>query len=164
MPVSYRILTRWKSNPGVTILYRIMTPLNTGYFQEKSRWYLFVKIGGVKFTFNIKLYNTFNNFCQFLIAACGVCECFCKMFVFICQPLPEKAGTKPNRFALVTEGKTYEISAPDFRTRTEWISGESHAMLCHVVVVYCNVQSVPEEITGNLLNCVNKISCYLVFC
>ncbi len=49
---------------------------------------------------------------------CGYWRCWLYL-----QGLAEKTGAKPNRFLLFSEGKNYEISAQDVKTKTEWITG-----------------------------------------
>ncbi|XP_067682498.1 switch-associated protein 70-like [Haliotis asinina] len=44
------------------------------------------------------------------------------------EPLPDKIGTKTNRFILNTSGKQYELSAPDLKSRNEWISAIQKAI------------------------------------
>ena len=45
-------------------------------------------------------------------------------FMSLLQSLQERAGSKPFRFQLLSEGKQYELSAPDLKIRNEWINGE----------------------------------------
>ncbi|XP_041349433.1 switch-associated protein 70-like [Gigantopelta aegis] len=37
------------------------------------------------------------------------------------QPIPDKAGSKLHRFVLKTPNRQYELSAPDLRSRNEWL-------------------------------------------